>query len=108
VKAALAILAWGALLGFVGGAAAYLGAHHGILCCKQDQFPLLHEHPPHDALGMAQQEGRGAYGASHGTTEQNESASACIDHRGVPLWIYHEDGVTTLSCAPGNIYGETH
>ena len=103
MKAALAILAWGALLGFVGGAAAYLGAHHGILCCKQDQFPLLHEHPPHDALGMAQQEGRGAYGASG-----DSFADDCISRGSVAQWLYHDDGRTELTCSPHNVYGETH
>ncbi len=91
------VLGW-ALLGLVLGTFAYIGT--------RDPFPLQHEHPPHDSLGMAQQEGRGQYGP--GAIERGGTAVECIDRGGVPLWIYRNDGVTSLSCEPGNIYGETH
>lgn len=78
----------------------YYWAHpHELFCC-QDPFPLLHEHPPHDSLGMAQQEGRGSYGAP------DDFAAECIERGSVAEWLYYDNGRVELTCSPHNVAGE--
>lgn len=49
----------------ISGVAAPMSCGCGPIHYTSDGFPL-HDHPPYDSLGMAQQENRGVYSASNG------------------------------------------
>lgn len=103
----------------LGGVGYYFAHPQGLFCCRE-QFPLLHKHPPYDAVGMAQQDvPRGAYGVTRpGTADADNfplpntieasTAAECKARGGVPLWNDVEGERYSLTCVPPGTIGETH
>lgn len=106
-------IAWVIMLGIVGGVIASASNLLG------DPFPLQHKHPPHDVLGNGQREGRGIYGQPGDQLAQvgnwpppvsvaASTAAECMARHGVALWNYIDGETYSLTCSPGNVYGDTH